>query len=308
MRKLLFYVTFIVVIFALAFAFTPKGLILTYAKAKYGDAESQFKLGSIYFLGTKEGVVWLTKAAESGHVMAQKSLARAYDTGVGVTKSIPDSIRWYRQAAEQNDIKAQIIMAQIYGNGESVPKDLKQSLEWYQRAANNGDAYAQTMMGAFYQDGIGVIRDNKKSKYFYEKAALQNYEYAQLNLGNMMAHSDIKESRLWYLKAVEGNGSPLAKFYLGKSYYNESPPDYTEAIKWFSAAAEMNEVNSLNALGHIYESGTSVPKDLDVAARFYKRSAAQGNKEALGYLQAMRVRYCNSTIKRDLAICSVMYR
>ncbi len=307
MRKII-YVGLIGAVILSVLLFAPKGLISTYIKAQYGDTESQFQLGSTYFFGATNGIDWLHKAAENKHIMAQRWLARAYDTGTAVPKSVQDSIYWYRQAAEQNDVKSQIILAQIYENGEGVPKDIKESLSWYQKAADNNDAYAQTRMGIFYQEGLVVPVNFIKAISYHEKAASQNYEYAQINLGNLLEHMDINGSRQWYRKAIEHHGSALAKFYLGKSYYVESPPNYSEAVKWFLEAAEANEVNSLNALGHIYETGGGANRDLDVAAKFYKQAAIQGNEVASDRLKDMKQRYCKSQVKDSLRLCSVLYR
>jgi TPR repeat protein len=64
------------------------------------------------------------------------------------------------------------------------------------------------------------------------------------------------------------------------------PKDISEAIYWYTLAAEQGNAFAQNALGYCYEDGLGVPKDLERAVTWYQRSANQGYPWAqcnLGY-------------------------
>src|SRR6476660_6605923 len=77
----------------------PVGEVM--AKAKAGDAESQFELG------------------------------RRYDKGEGVRRDLAEAVKWYRKAAEQKYAGAQNSLGVCYARGEGVPRDLVEAVKWY---------------------------------------------------------------------------------------------------------------------------------------------------------------------------------
>lgn len=78
---------------------TPRGKTLddivdeTRAKAKDGDPEAQYGLGSLYRVGTGlpqddgHAAYWFTQAANQGHARAQFTLGTVYSAGTGIMKN-----------------------------------------------------------------------------------------------------------------------------------------------------------------------------------------------------------------------------
>src|SRR4029078_584989 len=81
------------------------------AKAKAGDAKSQFELG------------------------------RRYDKGEGVPRDLVEAAKWYRKRAEKNSADAQTTLGACYGNGEGVAQHLVEAVKWFRKAA--GQNYAE---------------------------------------------------------------------------------------------------------------------------------------------------------------------
>lgn len=114
--------------------------------AESGDVESQFKLGSAYFVGRpvkdlKQAEIWWKKAADKGHSMAAVSLAYLY-TG-------------------RDDAS--------YANRDAMLKYLNQS-------ASGGNPMAQHILGNLYFTGEhGVARDPNQAKALYQAACKANY-------------------------------------------------------------------------------------------------------------------------------------
>jgi len=87
------------------------------SKAKQGEADAQYHLGSMYNSGEgiphddEQAVQWYRKAAEQGHVGAQYNLALMYKHGQGVLLDFKRASQWFTKAAEQGHVGAQFILA-----------------------------------------------------------------------------------------------------------------------------------------------------------------------------------------------------
>lgn len=123
--------------------------------ANRGDLDSQFQLGSSYFVGKpqkdlKQAEYWWKLAADKGHAMAAVSLAYLY-TG----RDNPE-----------------------FANQASMLKYLNQS-------AAGGNPMAQHILGNLYLNGAqGVPRDPLQAKTLFQSACKQNYAASCTALGN----------------------------------------------------------------------------------------------------------------------------
>lgn len=114
--------------------------------AQRSDLDSQFKLGSFYFVGKpqkdlKQAEYWWKQAADRGHAEAAVSLAYLY-TG----RDNPE-----------------------FGNPQAMLKYLNQS-------ASSGNPMAQHILGNLYMRGIqGVERDPNQARRLFQSACRQNY-------------------------------------------------------------------------------------------------------------------------------------
>lgn len=110
-------------------------------QAQRGDLESQFKLGSSYFVGEpeknlKQAEYWWKQAADKGHPMAAVSLAYLY-TGRDAPEyaNQREMLRYLNQSASAGNPMAQHILGNLYRRGEGgVPRDPDQAQRLYQSA------------------------------------------------------------------------------------------------------------------------------------------------------------------------------
>lgn len=110
-------------------------------QAQRGDLESQFKLGSSYFVGEpeknlKQAEYWWKQAADKGHPMAAVSLAYLY-TGRDAPEfaNQREMLRYLNQSAAAGNPMAQHILGNLYRRGEGgVPRDPDQAHRLYQSA------------------------------------------------------------------------------------------------------------------------------------------------------------------------------
>ena len=82
-------------------------------KAKTGDVNVQYILGSYYYSKSNEGeqsyskaIYWYKKAAEQGDSDAQLNIGVCYYNGDGVEKSKTKAIYWFRKACNNFEDKA----------------------------------------------------------------------------------------------------------------------------------------------------------------------------------------------------------
>ena len=262
-------------------------------KAELGDAQAQYKLGAIFFVGSLgvakdevEAVKWFRKAAEQNLADAQLNLGVCYANGQGVAKDELEAAKWYRKAAEQNLAGAQFNLGVCYANGQGVAKDAVEAVRWYRKAADQNLALAENSLGACYSNGQGVAKDQAEAVKWFRKAAEQKDAYAQKNLGVCYANGqgvakDQAEAVKWYRKAAEQNDAS-AQCCLGGCYASGQgvAKDQAEAVKWFREAAEGGELYAVNALAWILAtSQNSAIRDGTSAVVFGEKAVAATNRK-----------------------------
>jgi TPR repeat protein len=86
--------------------------------------------------------VWLRRAAERGHVLAQHNLGNAHAAGRGVEQSDPLAVEWWLKAAAAGDAIPQLRLGEAYEAGRGVTRDMASACRWYGEAARRGDSSA----------------------------------------------------------------------------------------------------------------------------------------------------------------------
>jgi len=116
------------------------------ARADGGDAEAQFEVAMMYFVGRgtrsdrAKTVDYLKKAADQDHAMAQLRLANTYIQGVaGNPHDEAKAAYWLRRSAVQKNPFALTLLGGSYFGGHGVIEDDKLG-------------FALMMLGAFYGD------------------------------------------------------------------------------------------------------------------------------------------------------------
>ena len=154
-----------------------------------GDAEMQFKLGEYYFdqrskarseaeeeQVSKECYKWYFKAAQQGHVLAQRYLGEFHETGICADEDDQQAAMWYQHAAEQGDITAQYRLGDLLMEGGwNLDADKDEAVKWFLRAADQGDADSQFRLGEYYFDTEAI----DEAIMWFKKAAAQGNDDAR---------------------------------------------------------------------------------------------------------------------------------
>lgn len=91
-----------------------------------------------------------SKAASSGHVMAQLFLARCYRSGIGCTKDKRKGFELVQKIANKGLPIAQLCMVECYDLGIGCEQDQVKAFELLKRIASKGFLPAQFMMAEHY--------------------------------------------------------------------------------------------------------------------------------------------------------------
>ena len=99
-----------------------------------GDASSE----ALGVPATLEG--WM-ETAEQGDAEAQFKVGSMYLKGLGVNQSLPTALRWFRKSAAGGNVHGQIMLGMMYENGSGVKRSYGEAYAFFTVAsANDGDA------------------------------------------------------------------------------------------------------------------------------------------------------------------------
>jgi TPR repeat protein len=121
--------------------------------ARQGYAPAQFTVGRMLVNSVErerknEGVDFLQRAADSGHIGALLMLSTALARGeFGLEKDESRAEELLKTYAENGNADCQFALASLYRNGETFAKRRSEALEWLRRAAAGGNRQAAEILG-----------------------------------------------------------------------------------------------------------------------------------------------------------------
>jgi uncharacterized protein len=225
-----------------------KEVVQIYAEAMKGESDSQLELGKFYKSIQRDewAFPWYKAAAQAGNPDAYYWLGNYYFDGVVVERDLEKTYHYYKKAASMGHPDALNNYADMYLRGEYVEKNTKHALELFKMAADKGVPEAMYTLGYMYENGVGTEVDSEESRYWFTQSALSGDVFAANRLGH---------------EAVEkGEG--------------------TEAIHWYTMAAEKHDPYGEFNLGLCYENGIGTPINLKKAKYWYQKSALKGDEQA----------------------------
>lgn len=283
--------------------------------AEKGDKYASYTVGRMYYRGVgvaqdfAKAASFFTKAAEENVPYADYTLAQMAETGQGMEKSAENASLLYKKALiefmeqekQQPDPLTEFRIAKIYLTGKGTEINPEEGAKWLEKAVGGGNAQAEYELAMMCASGESIPKDEKKAVKLFEKAlaafissdkdnpnAGQEYRIAQMfekGLGTTVSYS---EAIKWYSAAAE-NGHGHAAYRLGKFYADgiSIPQDYNAALKWFHRAAELENKYAYFALGKAYFDGTGTVKDYSKSATWFQKASDDGFPFASYRLAAM---------------------
>ena len=155
--------------------------------------------------------------------------------------------QWMLRCADLGSANAQTILGQWLLDGHGVDRDPQQAFTWFLTAATQGHVLGMNMAGRCFENGWGTAVDNFVAANWYRQAAHKALDAGMYNYANMLA--------------------------AGKGVTQNHP----NALEWYRRAADLGHVKSMTKIGHYYEDGVVVPKDLDAAFFAFGEGARGGD-------------------------------
>lgn len=153
------------------------------------------------------GNLALQQAVGNGNNDAIFEIARRFQEGVGVEKSLSEARVWFEKAAVNGHAPSQYILGNFYENGHGVEVDLGSAVGWYKKSAESGNILAMHNLGVLHAKGeIGGEADLPTAVDYFKKAADYGVKNSQVNLGilytkGMGVKEDTVEAYKWFAVA-----------------------------------------------------------------------------------------------------------
>ena len=270
------------------------------ARAKSGDAEAQYEIGSLfdpeaqYEIGSPfeggppspfrfctdrdKAYIWYRKAADQGHREAQYKVGYLHY----IREEDQEALSWFLRAAEKGSPYAALRLGEIYYKGYGISKNYFEAVRWFFQAAKLGDSLATAFLGTMYRDGKGFARHDPGTEEWFRYAAELGNRWSGFAL---TFTGDGLEGSVEFLRKAAEAGLLQAQYYLGFRYERGMgvPQDYEEAAKWYRAVAEGGRADGQFALGGLYEAGRGAPIDYVLAHMWFNLAGAQGDEFAIRF-------------------------
>lgn len=230
--------------------------------AEQGYNESQYEMGNVYYYGEEE----------------------PYYHGCGITQNYNEALKWYKMAAAQTHTKAAFYIGNIYYRGyhyKNAKSDYGEAMKWF-KEVNNYDV-AQDFIGYMYYKGLGVEENLDSARVWFLKAANQGNSDAQKNLGDTYYYN--------YTKEIQGEVRNAREILLKKYKFDNNQkgkdnntegknvkttkklsPDYPNALKWYSKAANQDNADAQKCLAEMFLEGKGTNKNSIKAMELYKKA------------------------------------
>lgn len=216
-------------------------------------------------------------ASEGGNAEATYNVGRYYRYAVGVPENPQEAIRNFIQASEAGNGQAMIEMALVYEyEYGGYAFDAQKAMEYMTKAAEQGYSYAQYKVGYYWYYGL-LEQDIQKGKEWFEKSYESGYPHSAIMLGNYYLYNHGGEKD--YAKAFD-----YYKFAQERDVLTEGlgicyefgfgvDENETEAIKYYTLAAEKENTASMYRLGLCYKYGIGTAENLSESYNWFVKAA-----------------------------------
>lgn len=257
-------------------------------RARAGDPEAQWRLGTCYYLGHRDfstnyarflrAAYWFQKSAEQGYALGQFDYGNCFACGAGVEKDLNTAAQWWEKAAMQDLSMARKILTHCWYNRDQrvVKVDDLELLKT--------DTYYMTK---FYCPPLTAeaAQERDRQNKLYEKIKKAKFASAGDKLQILIDRGD--------LDAIAFVGYCCR---YGESGFERDIPKGVALLK---RAAEENYMFAQWCYGNCFATGAGVEQDLDAAAMWWRKAADQGSELACNSLNHCRFDFTDHVIGLD---------
>lgn len=234
------------------------------------------------------------EAAELGNGEAMNFLGLSYEQGLGVERNTTQAVHWWRRGIKAGDMGAMHNFGYAYFMGyvcdraqaelPTCPEGREAANYWFERAALEGSVETMKFLAWGYAGGgAEADKDLVKAQYWFEKAVAAGDIEAMLEFGDVLKwEKQYKKADHLYRRAVEaGETKGLTNLAV---MYHYDVKEYETARFWYEKAIAAGNNGGMIGMGHLYESGNGVEKNIDEAIFWYRKAAEAGSPSGMQYL------------------------
>ena len=281
-------------------AFCASAQILTFEEAKHradaGDAYAQAVVSIHYSLGWQipkdvvRALEYAMASAKAGHPLGAYRVGAALRSGEGVEKDEDRGLSIQAKTADglnemTGDPYAMTSLGVMLFQGKILEENKKEAMRLYKAAADMGYAPAQFNYAMCAEAGHGMRKDPQAREAYLKKAAAQEYSLALETLAESSAVPASQAPNVVTFEQPDGRFGQ--EYFLRQEEYvpslSPSDPEWPYIVltlRDVKKAAEASDAYAQAVLSIHYSVGWKVPQDHQVAYKYAKLSADQGN--ALG--------------------------
>lgn len=265
----------------------------------------------------KEAMLWITKSAENGNIMAMFELYKFYlnSEDDNSYQDYNKAKEWLIKAANKGLAEAQYILGSnyevyddsviiLYGipSDESHPlgikKDLNKAKEYYTLSAKQGNKKAMFRLGMLYVEGPEEMRSDKYAFQFLSMASDINHPILWLNLGKLYKKNNELDNALeCFKKSGQWGDFEMATTFLQEK--NNTDRLY-EANEIIFKSTHNHDPRFLELRASLFEQGIIVKRDIHKASDYYNEAFnIYSSKYSSFYDEDAGIRCLENAIKLD---------
>ncbi|OHT16627.1 hypothetical protein TRFO_13045 [Tritrichomonas foetus] len=265
----------------------------------------------------KQCMSYLQYSADIGFADSIFKLAYLVENGLCFEKDEIKAFDLYRRAALRGVIDAQYCVAIRLLEGRGTPRVFSDAAFFLQKATRKGHVDACYKYAELLESGIGIRKNISKAAEFYREAASKGHPGAKRNYARMLRSGNEavpKNERMAFslMNDSASAGDIEALNELGEMYESGCGVDKNlkEAFNCFVKASKHSNSKAQSRacvnLGLMYETGHATQADSQKACEYFKTAANQ--KDPLGQFHFARALENGIGIQKDLSKAAVFYR
>ena len=250
------------------------------------------------------------RAADAGDPDGMVGLAAAHAAGVGVAQDDAEAFRLYKAASDAGDPDGDVGVSVAYRLGRGVPESPAEAVTFMRRAVDAKSTVALMTLGNGYaRETKGFDPDPVIAARWYRHAADLGNPDAMLRLSDLcladppvhsnpdgpstrptvVSEPDLSGAVAWVRRAAT-TGEPASLTREGDLLSQGLPPvlkpDGPAAMIDYRRAVAAGGTAALGRLGHAYQVGWQVERDVNAARDLYRRGASAGDADCMAALAA----------------------
>ena len=189
-------------------------------------------------------------------------------------------------AAENGNLDAISRLITMYFRGEGVEIDWRETMKWIMLATDCGDIKEVFIAADMAYNGYGVPKDPDKARDFYRTYALSAYYPYKKSTNAFLISKGLEKD---YCRSVNQEAAHLNDFSIVSDMYEKQDKDALDESEFSRLVTHMAASDSpyRTLAAKIYLDGFIVAQDYAKALELFRKSYAQGDSEAAGYLAKM---------------------